>query len=516
MKTFIQDIAETIRQQYTDWENLTVIFPNRRAALYFRKALAENLDTPRWSPAILSVEEFIGSYSDLKEADKLSLIVVLYRVFKRVTHSEENLDHFYFWGEMLLRDFDELDKYLVNANGLFKDLSNQKELDQYFDYLTEEQKEFLVAFWQTIDFSSSASKQKFLELWQSLYPVYIAFRQQLMEEKIGYSGMIHRHVAEHIDKLIPAGKNAGMKYIFAGFNALTAAEEKIMTWFVEHHDARIFWDEDAFYVNEPHREAGTFLRQYRKHTVLGRTFTPDPAIYLGQEKKITILGVPQKAGQPKLLAQQLEATLRVLADKGIAERTVIVLPDENMLLPVLYALPPSLQSINVTMGFPLVSTPFYSLIDFLFDLHLHIRKGEFYYRHVLALLNHPYIKARVGEDAAQWRAFIQKNNQVHISPSFFEKKHDLLDVIFRIVPVENFLAYLLEVVEQIATDSSTNGLMEKEFAFNFHRILARVQELTTSEPMELRMQQRMFRQVVRAEKVPFTGEPLKGIQIMGV
>ena len=184
MRTFIQEIADTIRKEYTDWNNLTVIFPNKRASLYFRKALAEQLDTPRWAPNIVSIEEFIGSYSDLQEADKLSLIVSLYRVFKRITNSDENLDRFYFWGEMLLRDFDELDKYLVNAAGLFKDLSNQKELDQYFDYLTEEQKQFLIEFWQTIDFGSSASKRKFLELWQSLYPVYIAFRQQLMEEKI--------------------------------------------------------------------------------------------------------------------------------------------------------------------------------------------------------------------------------------------------------------------------------------------------------------------------------------------
>jgi CRISPR/Cas system-associated exonuclease Cas4 (RecB family) len=518
MRTFIQEIADAIRKDYSDWDNLTVIFPNRRASLYFRKALAEQLDAPRWSPAILSVEEFIGSFSDLKEADKLSLIVTLYRVFKRVTNSDENLDHFYFWGEMLLRDFDELDKYLVHAAGMFKDLSNQKELDQYFDYLTEEQKQFLIDFWQTVDFSSSASKRKFLELWQSLYPVYIAFRQQLMEEKIGYSGMIHRHVAEQIETLIPASKKkeVGMRYVFAGFNALTAAEEKIITWFVQHRDTKVFWDEDAFYVNEPHREAGTFFRQYRKHAILGQTFPPEPAVYLGQDKKITVLGVPQKAGQPKLLAQQLDATLRAQAGNNSAERTVIVLPDENMLLPVLYALPPSLQAINVTMGFPLVSTPYYSLIDFLFELHLHKRKDEFYYRYVLALLNHPYLKARVGEEAAQWREFIQKNNQVHIAPSFFEKKHDLLEEIFRIVPTENFLAYIIGIVESLATSSEAGGLMEKEFAFHFHRILSRVQELTTSEPMELRMQQRMFRQIVRAEKVPFSGEPLKGLQIMGV
>src|SRR6188768_1486569 len=131
--TFIQSIASTIATEYTSWENLTVIFPNRRAALYFRKALAEQATTPRWSPRIISIEEFISSYSDLREPDKLSLVVKLYAAFKKVTSSDEDLDRFYFWGEMLLRDFDELDKYHVHAAGIFKDLSNQKELDQYFD-----------------------------------------------------------------------------------------------------------------------------------------------------------------------------------------------------------------------------------------------------------------------------------------------------------------------------------------------------------------------------------------------
>ncbi|MBT1688242.1 PD-(D/E)XK nuclease family protein [Dawidia soli] len=511
MKTFIQELAEIIVREYPDWNNLTVVFPNRRAALYFRKALGEALDTPRWAPDVQHVEAFIGSFSELVEADKLSLVVKLYRTFKQVTGSDEDLDYFYFWGEMLLRDFDELDKYLVPAASLFRDMSNQKEIDEYFDYLTEEQKKFLTDFWQSVEFGTADSKQRFLELWRGLYTIYTEFRQQLAGEGMAYGGMIHRAVAEGIGQTITPP--AGRQYIFAGFNALTSAEEAILSWFVLHRKARVFWDEDAFYVQPRHREAGAFFRQYRGHAVLGATFPEQPGAYLGTAKEITVLGVPQKAGQPKLLAQRLEAALK---QPGMeAGRIVVVLPDESLLLPVLYALPPSLQTINVTMGFPLVSTPYYTLIDLLFDLHLHQRKGEFYFRYVLALLNHPYLKGRVGDAGNEWREFILKHNQVHLAPSFFEG-HALARVIFQPVDLGDFLSYLLNVIEVLATSGGQEGLMEKEFAFHFHRILTRVKELAASEPMNLRMQQRMFRQIARAEKVPFTGEPLRGLQIMGV
>ncbi|HOX82616.1 MAG TPA: PD-(D/E)XK nuclease family protein [Chryseolinea sp.] len=524
MRTFLQDVADSIVKDYPDWENLTVVFPNRRAALYFRKALTENLTTPRWAPNVLSIEEFISSFSELKEADKLSLIVSLFRAFKKVTHSEENLDHFYFWGEMLLRDFDELDKYMVNAEGLFRDLSNQKELDDHFDYLTEEQKKFLQDFWQTVSFSDSDSKKSFLKLWQNLFGVYQEFKSNLLKDKKGFAGMIQREVAESFQGTSSRTNN---QVVFAGFNALTTAEEKIITWFVQYQNAKVFWDEDQFYLKEEHREAGTFFREYRKQTILGNTFQETAPSLLDQPKEINILGIPQRAGQPKLLSQQLE---EIISSKKNGqsieiERTVIVLPDESLLLPVLYALPPALRAINVTMGYPLVNTPYYSLIDFLFELHLRKRKEEFYHRQVLAVLRHPYLKARLRDRGSAWIAEILKNNQVHIAPSFFKSNitadanpevDEIIQSIFITIEPKDFLKYVLTIIQQLATSEAADGFMEKEFAFHFHRVLSRVDELNVSEPMELRMQQRMFRQIIRAEKVPFTGEPLEGLQIMGV
>lgn len=513
MRTFLQEVADAVKKDFSNWDNLTVIFPNRRAALFFRRALAEGLTEPKWSPTILSIEEFIGSFSALKEAEKLSLIVILYRSFKKATHSTEDLDHFYFWGEMLLRDFDEIDKYMVDAKAIFQDLSNQKEIDQYFDYLTDEQKKFLADFWQTIEFSTSENKMRFLELWRNLFKVYTTFKEDLLNQGIGYAGMIHRLVAEQLENKSTAVPDAKRSYVFAGFNALTAAEDKILSWFVEHRQARIFWDEDTYYVDVLHREAGTFFRQYRNHPVLSKTFPETMASHLKSPGKITILGVPQRAGQPKLLAQQLEEQFK--QSPTMAKSTVIVLPDENLLLPVLYALPASLEAVNVTMGFPLTATPYFSFVDFLFDLHLHKRQDAFYHRYVLTLFNHPYLKGRIGEEGLAWREIIIKNNQVYSAPSFFEDKHPVLRMIFANVDEKDFFSYVLSIVEELAT-SPDGSILEKEFAFQFHRIISTVRDLVMSEPMELRMQQRLFRQVIRSEKVPFSGEPLKGVQVMGV
>lgn len=508
MKSFLQELADQVKVEYPNWDQLTVVFPNRRAALYFKQELAKDLTTPRWAPTIITIEELIQSYSTSQEADKLELILRLYQSFRRVTGSIEKIDQFYYWGEMLLRDFDELDKYMVNAEWLFRDISNLKEVDQYFDFLTEEQKEFLKEFWQSVEFSTEETRTRFLSLWQNLYPVYVDFQTHLKKDGIAYAGMIHRDVAEQLQKEKATTQHP---VIFAGFNALTTAEEKIMSWFVENQQARVFWDEDEFYVGADHREAGSFFRLYRTHPVLGKTFQPEPVSHFSKPKQLHIYGVPQKAGQPKLLAQQL-VDEKLLAN---GESHVIVLPDESLLMPLLYSLPVGIQSINVTMGYPLMSTPYFSLIDFLFDLHRNKRKEEFYYRNILPVLNHPYLHALAPDVVVELKDFITKNNQVYLDEPFFQSKGEMMAFFFRNVKEEDFIGYLLEVVNRLAT-SSLQGLMDKEFAFYFHRIITRLQTLLNNESMELVMLQKLFRQIARAEKIPFSGEPLKGIQVMGV
>lgn len=507
MKSFLQELADTVKTDYSDWDNLTVVFPNRRAALYFKEALRNDLTAPRWVPTILTIEEFIGSFSDLQEADKFTLIVKLYHSYKEVNPNTENIDRFYFWGEMLLRDFDELDKYLVNAEFLFRDVSNLKEVEEYFDYLTEEQKEYLKEFWQSVEFSTPETKQRFLNLWRSLMPVYKNFTERLQREGIGYAGMIHQQVAQRISNERPGFYPK--QIVFAGFYALTKAEESIISWFVQHQSAVVHWDEDDFYVEKDYREAGSFFRLYRKHPILGKTFSNSPPKNLDRTRKLTMLGVPQRAGQSKLLAQYLE---ELPIEEH--EKTVVVLPDESMLLPVLYSLPPQLPAINVTMGYPLVNTPLFLLIDFVFDLHRTQRKNGFYFRAVLNVLNHPYIKSTDATAVNQLQEKIKKDNLVQLPEDFFSTQSSLIATVFKQVAPTDLLGLLLEVVTLLA--NTTQSLFEKEFAYQFHRMLTKLKGLNDTEPMEVMMVQRLFRQMARAEKVPFVGEPLKGIQIMGV
>ncbi len=221
MKPFLKELAEDIISNNLQLDKLTIVFPNQRAALFFNKYLTESLSNPSWSPRLLSIEEFFSGLSDLQEPDRLSLIFRLYKVYTSVLKNEEPFDQFYFWGEMLLRDFDEVDKYLIDAQLLFKDLSQLKELDETFDYLTEEQKDFLKQFWTGFEEKPSLSKDEFLKIWRKLPEVYTRFTKALRKESLGYEGMIHREVAGRIKSTtLPKEYADGTGIIFAGFNAL--------------------------------------------------------------------------------------------------------------------------------------------------------------------------------------------------------------------------------------------------------------------------------------------------------
>jgi hypothetical protein len=257
VKAFLYELAEKLYREHPQPDAITLVFPNRRASLYFRKYLSQLLDKPVFAPRLITVEEFITAYSTLAVPDKLELIHRLYKAYQVITHTEEQFDRFYFWGEMLIRDFDEVDKYMVNAPLLFQDLSNQKELDARFDFLTPEQLEFLQKFWGNFDAKDGINKHKFLELWRQLPEVYSEFRRQLKADGLAYEGMIHRQIADDLisGNIKPeSSPHYSTETWFVGFNALTGAEEKILSWFVENTQAEIHWDLDDYYLNNKTRK----------------------------------------------------------------------------------------------------------------------------------------------------------------------------------------------------------------------------------------------------------------------
>ncbi len=538
MKPFLEELAEKIIGRHSKLEELTIVFPNRRAALFFRHYLSKQLTQPAWSPALITIEELFKELSDLQQADPLNLIFKLYKVYRSVMNTDESFDKFYFWGDMLLRDFDEVDKYLIPAAMLFKDLSALRELDETFDYMTEEQKRFLRDFWQNFEDKSAGSKEEFLKVWRELPNVYASFVKTLRREGIGYEGMIHRDVVERIQAGRWSGKQKGSKspspqetrgilagggreLIFAGFNALTKSEEVLISHFVST-GAQVFWDLDAYYLEDDNQEAGQFFRQYRAHSILGATFEPSPPSHFkDRERIVSLYGVPQKVGQAKLLGQLLEKEFnQTLPSNGPGEevKTVIVLPDESVLLSVMHSLPEVLDSVNVTMGYPLGSTPLCNLLELLLDLQINRKEDRFSHRQVTAILAHAYVLSHDEEQATALRLDIIHQNRVYIAAVELQKEKSILQTLFQPVDAEGIAAYLLEIVQKLGARFEDRQSFDREYAFHFHRHLSRLHEVLNESGSQLDLKgfQKLFRQVIQVQKIPFTGEPLKGLQIMGV
>lgn len=554
MKPFLFELAKTIYEKNLSYEGLTIIFPNRRAILYFRKHLSSFLIKPAFAPKLITIEDYFFSLSNLKVPDKLELIHRLYVVYNEVvlnaslsrTVDPEPFHQFYFWGDMLLRDFDEADKYLVDASQLFKDLSHLKELDSSFDYLTEEQREFLTSFWGTFDENITENKRKFLNVWNRLHRLYETFKESLLRDQLAFEGMLQRDVAEKIETAVLVKGIKTRQVVFAGFNALTKAEEKVISYHVHQELAEVYWDIDDYYVNNNAQEAGKFFREYQNHSVLGKTFpkelpsnlisgfktfvSPEGSVEkLPETKSIKIYGAAQPVSQAKLMSQILKEAL----EKGInPEETLIVLPDENLLLPVLHSVSGYIEKLNVTMGFPIGATPVFNLVEILVEMQINRKGMDFNHRQVLALLGHPYLIAEDAGVANAKRKEILNRNWVHVPMGYLASETQLHRSIFK--PVEDsILLYLRTIIVAIGNLESITDF-DKEYILHFIKLLNRIQDIvgdafdinknvnvpdkqwTKAFNTSLKAFLRLFRQLVQAHKIPFSGEPLKGLQIMGV
>ncbi len=527
MQYFLQQLAEKLYRKYQqDLSSLKIIFPNRRAGLFFRQHLARVIDKPVWAPEILSIEDFFRSLSIIQPADRLTLVFELYKVYNKFTAREEAFDKFYAWGEMLLRDFDEIDKYMVRADKLFVSLKDQKELEQQFDYLTEEQRAFLQSFWKNFNGNESSHQKYFLKIWHILYQVYSQFRSELQAKNLGYDGMIFRDV---IEKLKDNNSVPHDKIVFAGFNVLTKVEEELMVWFFSNRDAEIIWDLDAFYMDDEIQEAGTFLRKHKKHKVLGLTFPEESPNLIKSNTNLEILitGVPMQVGQAKKVGEQLETLMHEKGQQWTPENTVIVLPDEQLLFPMLHSLPPALGGINVTMGYPLKNTLLYSLLEHLLDLQITAKenaKGEkiYYHEKVLAILKHPYVFQYHPATAAENIGKIENQNRVYIYANNLLRTNELYALLFKslddvsLVPA-HFTEVLLAINQLVDKEEDLQGSLEQEYIFQIYTQVNRIRDVFFEQEVALTLPifLKLFRQVIQSLRLPFSGEPLNGLQVMG-
>lgn len=518
MRTFLSEVAGRLYAEYgNDISSLSVMFSSRRARLFFADALAAIADRPVWEPEYLSVDEVMEELSGLHSADKLRLIAELYGVYSE--YHDESFDKFYFWGEMLLADFDMIDKYMVDASQLFRNISDIKELEADVGYLTETQLRIIADFWRTIGEEASLSEQKrrFLAIWRTLGTIYGEYRERLRSLGIAYTGMIYREAVGRIDRG-EAGMLPPRRYVVAGFNALSTCERRLFDYLANNYDVDFFWDYDDYYVDDPMQEAGMFVRRSI------RELPPKSGISHDNLRNIRSLHTVA-AGSNVVQCKYAVSVLRELARGGrLDKETAVVLTDENLLMPLLYALPEDLGAVNVTMGYPLRNTPAYSFLERLLELQHHARSGAsgdtFYYADADGILAHPYIADSDKRIIAEIRDEIVKNRLISV-PSEVVARTPLLSRIFRVASGwRDMMSYLRDAVAAAAETlyGGEGAQFRIEYLSVLSESLGKLYNMLQSCGMDVSDDVccSLVRRHLQNERIPFEGEPLEGLQVMGI
>ena len=520
MTPFLKDIASHLYSTYSgELENCCVVFPNQRAGLFLKKYLSELISKPAWSPHILTITDLMSEISNLTVADDLYLLFELYDIYCKEKKSKESFDSFYFWGEIMLADFDDIDKYLVNASDLFKNITSLKSIEEEFSYLSEEQIKIIQQFWQSFHTEEpERNNNEFLSTWEILFNVYTKLKERLINKKLGYEGLIYRNVADLLEQDNVLSFSFS-RIFFVGFNALNECELKLFRYFKKHFNASFFWDYDDYYYNNIHHEAGRFMRRNIREFGFSKTDISHNNLLNG--KDIQIISVPSQVGQARILP-------KVLSSFGeTSPEMAVILADENLLIPVLHSLPEPVKEFNITMGYPVHETPIYSMIGHFIRLQDNSReyedgKWKFYCRDVISILSHPSVNQGYEDVSRKLIDEIKNQNLIYISETWF-KEHPVLSSFFtKVKDSRELLKYLLFILEEIARKSSEpdNQMkeLENEIIFQLFIRIKRLDEVIHENKIEFQTTTlfRLIRKILLNTRIPFSGEPLTGLQIMGI
>ena len=533
MDTFLPKTASYILDKYEDIiPELCIVLPNRRASLFLRKHLSQKLNKISWSPQVFSIEDFIFKFSDLAILDNTSLLFELYEIHKIIAKDKaQEFDEFTKWGQVLLHDFNEIDQHLAQAKSLFNYLSDLKSLSN----------------WNPQQQEPTEFQKQYISFFQSLYVYYQALNTKLAKNKTSYPGKAYRYVAENIDELIK--KIEYPKIIFAGFNALTIAEEKIIFELEQQGRADLLWDADNYYLQKSEagifHEAGFFIRKYLKK------YKNEQFKWIGDyfetgKKNINIYGVPKQIGQAKLCGQILVENPDILSSK---HNSAVVLADENLLFPILNSLP-NITELNATMGIPLNSTPTFDFIKLILDMHqkaFQFQKMEqksnntFHAADISKILGHSVLMNVCNEllksEVSEYRNFIeyfQKSNQVFHTEKDIQLKletskinADFFNLIFSdwIANIDHAIRNIRKILEQLRDalilkqkENKIEFRIELEYIYQLSIVFTKIYnyQLKYNALKNIKSLNSFFSQLCKTEKLSLYGEPLQGLQLMGM
>ncbi|SFW41374.1 PD-(D/E)XK nuclease superfamily protein [Sinomicrobium oceani] len=515
MKTFLAEVVENILSRDKNISDITFIVPGKRAGVFLKRELQNRMTRTVFAPRIYSVEEFVQELSGLTLVSNIQLIFEFYAVYRNITPEEQREDFYNFskWAQVMLQDFNEIDRYLIPPEAIFSHLSSVKELDHW--YLSDQK---------------TPLQEQYIAFWKTLEHYYTALRDELLGKQCGYQGLIYREAIENIEHYLDQNHQ---KHIFIGFNALNNAEAAILQDFLAS-GAEVFWDTDKAFMEDPEHDAGLFMRQYKtrwKHYEKHPFHTISD--HFSNAKDIDITGIPGKTGQ----AMYVHTILSKLKNEGKLENTAVVLGNEELLNPMLNAIPEELEGINITGGFPLAFSPVASWFHAFFQTLESEKHGTWHYQNVINLITHPVSKPLLtlhGNDLAEkFVRHIQDNNMVFITQEhlkeaftgltaasaddntpltgllFFSKNGITAGDVIR-----KCIALTMHMKDIYARQDNPVFL---EYLYRFYEIFNQIDLFDEKyRALSVHALTGIYRELLLQQTVDFQGEPLEGLQVMGV
>ena len=353
-ESFLLKIAKDLNSEYPDnMHTLVLVFPSRRASLFFSEELLKLIDGPIWLPMFLSIDDFTFNINNIDRVNKLELFFHFYNTYSNIMKTPHDIDRCYAWSDTLLQDFDDIDKSCVNSRDLFSHLSDLKRIENWYLDIDKHQQDI----------------QDYLGFFKSLPKIYTQLKRKLLEKRVAYSGLAQRLLAENPETIaVWLSQIKKQKIIFVGLDALTISQEKIIDYCLKRNLCDVFWDTDSYFLDNLNQDSGYFLRKYIKKWP--KIFKKNQNDFLNIKREINIIGSTKSVNQVKLLASLLR---RSSYNSEQLKRVAIILPNEDLLLSVIESIPKEIQDINITMGYKIKNQPVLNLFHDIINLHVNSR-----------------------------------------------------------------------------------------------------------------------------------------------
>ncbi len=513
--TFLDKIAQVIIENYSDdFSNVTVVLPNKRAKVFLIESLKNQVTTNILSPEIIGIEDFIQEIAAIRRIDPIELFFEFYEVYLSITEvaNQQSFELFANWAKTLLQDFNEIDRYLLDPLHILSYLKDIEDIKKWG--IEVENKTKLL--------------ENYIDFWKLLPLYYQTLYAHLLKNGIGYQGLIYREAVNNCSQFINQVNNK--KFFFAGFNALNAAEEKIIQQLILAGNTKIYWDIDKVFLNDPFHDAGLFLRRFKDNW---KNYKTNPFEWIAddfsQPKNIQIIGTPKSIGQAKIAGSIIENTINNNPDSKL-NNVAIVLGEENLLVPLLYALPSSVGALNITMGYSSKNNPAQILIAKLFKMHTAALSRSnssyvMYYKDVLDILTHPLIESYANTSALV--NTINQNNYTFITHKKLfelnENKSELFSLLFQkwengSIAVLESISSLLQTIKNNLNNDVEDEKITKAFVYAIFKVINKLINYYSKHQHidKIETLYAIYKQVIDLAEVSFEGEPLNGLQIMGV